>query len=160
MMGNSEANCKSRFEKVVIRMGDRAVKGFLEIGTGDTLDALLQNASAPPPALLRVRRLDDSKIEEIPIEHTKAVFYVKDFDGDLDHRDLRFYRGAPILHGVWVRLEFYDGEVMEGLVHNTLRFLVDPGIFIRPTDPKSNNRLVYVVKSCLKECRILGLRNI
>jgi hypothetical protein len=49
---------------------------------------------------------------------------------------------------------------MEGLVHNTIRFVVDPGFFIRPTDPESNNRLVYVVKNGLKDCRVLGLRNL
>jgi hypothetical protein len=31
---------------------------------------------------------------------------------------------------------------------------------MRPTDPKSNNLLVYVMKSWIKECRVLGLRNI
>ena len=85
---------------------------------------------------------------------------MKDFDGDQQHKNLRFYKGAPIIHGVWIRLEFTDGEIMEGLVYNTIRFLADPGFFILPTDPYSNNRLVYVVKSWLKDCRILGLRNI
>lgn len=159
-MTNTATDSSCEREKVVIRRGDDVIKGFLEIGSGNTLDALLRDATAAPPAVLRIRRLDNGTIEEIPIEHAKAVFYVKDFKGDPDHRDLRFYRGAPIVHGVWIRLEFNDGELIEGLVHNTIRFLVDPGFFIRPTDPKSNNRLVFVVKSWLKECRILGLRNL
>ena len=159
-MANTEADSGRGFEKVVIRIGHEVIKGFLEIDARDTLDALLRNVSAAPPTLVRIRRLDDDTIHDIPIEDTKAVFYVRDFGGDPDHRELHFYRGAPIVHGVWIRLEFDDGEVMEGLVHNTIRFLVDPGFFVRPTDPNSNNRLVYVVKKCLKECRILGLRNI
>jgi hypothetical protein len=157
---NSTTNSDSGFEKVVIRVGGEVIKGFLENREGDSLDALLRNATADPPAVLQIRRLDDSSILEIPIESTKAVFYVKDFDGDREHKNLRFYKGAPIIHGVWIRLEFTDGEIMEGLVHNTVRFLVDPAFFVLPTDPYSNNRLVYVVKSWLKECRILGLRNI
>lgn len=159
-MVNSPTDSDSGFEKVVIRVGDEVIKGFLKSRAGDSLDALLRNAAADPPSLLRVRRLADDSIQEIPIESTKAVFYVKDFDGDQQHKNLRFYRGAPIVHGVWIRLEFTDGEIMEGLVHNTIRFLVDPGFFILPTDPYSNNRLVYVVKSSLKECRVLGLRNL
>ena len=59
-----------------------------------------------------------------------------------------------------MRVEFLDGEVMEGIVHNTLRFLVDPGFFLVPTDPDSNNRLVYVMKSWLKDHRVLGVRKL
>jgi Family of unknown function (DUF6982) len=159
-MVNSETDCGRGFEKVVIRVGNEVIKGFLESRAGDSLDALLRNAAADPPALLRVRQLGDDVIREIPIENTKAVFYVNDFDGDRERKNLLFYKGAPIVHGVWICLEFTDGEIMEGLVHNTIRFLVDPGFFVLPSDPYSNNRLVYVVKSWLKECRVLGLRNI
>ena len=148
------------FEKVVIRVGDELIKGFVESHAVDSLDALLRNASADPPTLLRVRRLGDDKIEEIPIGDTKAVYYVKDFDENRQHKSLRFHKGAPIIHGVWIHLEFTDGEIMEGFVYNTIRFLVDPGFFMLPSDPYSNNRLVYVVKSWLNDCRILGLRNI
>jgi hypothetical protein len=66
----------------------------------------------------------------------------------------------PIVHGIWVRVEFLDGEVMEGIVHNTLRFLVDPGFFLIPSDPDSNNRLVYVMKSWLRDHRVLGVRKL
>ena len=161
MMPNPIAGSNCEWEKVVVRVNSDVIKGFLEASsTGHTLDELLRNATAAPPALLRIRRLDDDIVEEIPVEKTKAVFYVKDFGGNSQHEDLNFYKGAPVVHGVWIRLEFMDGEVMEGLVHNTIRFLVDTGFFLRPTDPRSNNQLVYVVKKWLKECRILGLRNI
>jgi hypothetical protein len=66
----------------------------------------------------------------------------------------------PIVHGIWVRVEFLDGEVMEGIVHNTLRFLVDPGFFLIPSDTDSNNRLVYVMKSWLRDHRVLGVRKL
>jgi hypothetical protein len=59
-----------------------------------------------------------------------------------------------------MRLQFRDGEVMEGIVHNSLRYLVDPGFFLMPTDPESNNKLVYVVKSWLADLRVLGMRKI
>lgn len=159
-MANSNADSNDGCKRVVIRVDDEVIKGFLETDAGDTLDVLLRDVMAPPPAVIRIRRLDDNTIHEIPICRAKAVFYVRDFCGNPDHREIRFYRGAPIIHGVWIRLEFTDGEIMEGLVHNTVRFLVDPGFFVRPTDPNSNNRLVYVVKSWLRECRVLGLRNI
>ena len=158
-MGNSAAGTGDGFEKVVIHVENQVIKGFLQNRQENTLDALLRDASALPPPFLRIRPLGQDSFQEIAIEDTKAIFYVKDFDGDPRHKDLRFYRGAPIVHGVWVRVEFLDGEIMEGLVHNTIRFLADSGFFVRPTDPESNNRLVYVLKRWLRDCRILGLRN-
>lgn len=160
MMPESPTNRDRDQEKVVIHLENGVVKGFLEKKAGNSLDALLQNIIATPPPVLRIRHLDGDTPTEIPVEEAKAIFYVKDFSGDPQHKDIQFYRGAPIVHGVWIRLEFTDGEIMEGLVHNTIRFLVDPGFFVRPTDPRSNNRLVYVTKNWLKECRVLGLRNI
>jgi hypothetical protein len=160
MTVNSATEASREPEKVVVHLEDGVVKGFLESNAGDTLDALLRKVIAAPPQLLRIRRLGEDTLDEIPVEKTKAIFYVKDFDGNPEQKALHFYKGAPIVHGIWIRLEFIDGEIMEGLVHNTLRFLVDPGFFMRPTDPKSNNLLVYVMKSWIKECRVLGLRNI
>lgn len=149
------------FDKVVIHLENEVIKGYLETRPADeTLDSLLQSIAEPPRDVLRVRLLGDDVVREIPVEQTKAIFYVKEFDGDPQHKNLRFYKGAPIVHGLWIRLEFIDGEIMEGLVRNTIRFMVDSGFFLRPTDPYSNNRLVYVVKRWLKECRVLGLRNV
>jgi len=148
------------WEKVVIHLESEVIKGFLEANQTETLDALLLSVTNGMPPFLRIRRLGAEGFEEVPIENAKAVFYVKDFDGDGQREDLQFYKRAPLVPGIWIRVEFLDGEVMEGLVHNTIRFLLDPGFFIRPTDPGSNNRLVYVLKSWMKEFRVLGLRNI
>jgi len=59
-----------------------------------------------------------------------------------------------------MRVQFLDGEVMEGIVHNSLRYLVDPGFFLLPTDPFGNNKLVYVMKNQLADHRVLGTRNL
>jgi hypothetical protein len=59
-----------------------------------------------------------------------------------------------------MKFQFLDGEVMEGIVYNSLRYLVDPGFFLLPTDPDSNNTLVYVVKNWLVDHRVLGLRKL
>lgn len=159
-MVNAGSDSVDGLEKVVIHSENGVIKGFLESHRGDTLETLLRNATADPPLLLRIRPVGKDTSQEIPVQNTKAVFFVKDFEGDPQRKNLQFYRGAPVVHGVWIRVEFRDGEVMEGLVYNTLRFLIDAAFFMRPTDPYSNNRLVYVVKSWLRECRILGLRNI
>lgn len=151
---------ESKSEKVVIQFGEELIKGYLVSQTWNTIEELLRNAPDSPPKIFRVRRLGSDVVEDIPTENAKAVFYVNNFDGDFEHKPLQFHTRAPIVHGIWVRLEFFDGEVMEGIVHNSIRYLVDPGFFLQPTDPGSNNRLVYVMKSGLKDYRVLGMRKL
>jgi hypothetical protein len=150
----------SQLQKVVIQFGNSVVKGYLEPHTWDSIEAVLSNAPSSPPQSFRVRPLGSDTIQEIPTADAKAVFYVNDFDGDRNHHPLQFHSPLPIVHGIWVRVEFLDGEVMEGIVHNTLRFLVDPGFFLVPSDPDSNNQLVYVMKNWLKDHRVLGVRKL
>jgi hypothetical protein len=59
-----------------------------------------------------------------------------------------------------MRVQFLDGEVIEGIVHNSIRYLLDPGFFLVPTHPGSNNKLIYVSKSQLIDHRVLGTRNL
>ena len=157
---SSTADRDSGNEKVVIRLGTELVKGYLESHTWTTIEELLRHSPGGLPRTLRVRRVGSDHFEEIDTHSAKAVFYVNNFEGDVWHKDLKFSTRAPIVHGIWVRLEFLDGELLEGIVYNTIHFLVNPGFFLYPTDPESNNRLVYVFKNQLKDCRILGLRKL
>jgi len=120
----------------------------------------LSHAPQSSPEVFRVRALDSDIVEEILAQDIKAVFYVNSFDGDSDHESLNFHSRAPIVHGIWMRLQFLDGEVMEGIAYNSISYLVDPGFFLLPTDPDSNNRLVYVRKSWLADHRVLGMRKL
>ena len=154
----SETN-KTRSEKVVIQFGTRTVTGHLETPVWNTIEELLSDAPQSSPEILRIRPLESDIVEEILIKDVKAIFYVHSFDGDAKHKELSFYGKSPIVHGIWMRVQFLDGEVMEGIVNNSIRYLVDPGFFLLPTDPLGNNRLVYVVKSQLADHRVLGTRN-
>jgi hypothetical protein len=147
-------------EKVVIQFGTRTVKGYLDSPDLNTIEGLLGNAPPSPPETFHVRLLDSDSIEEISVKDIKAIFYVNSFDGDSDHKQLNFHTRAPIVHGIWMRFQFLDGEVMEGIVYNSIRYLVDPGFFLLPTDPGSNNKLVYVLKSWLVDHRVLGIRKL
>lgn len=145
-------------EKVVVQLGSKTVRGYLDSLTWNTVEEVLSHAPQGSPESFRVRHLESDDVEEIPAAEIKAVFYVNSFEGDSDHKELHFYTRAPIVHGIWVRLQFVDGEVMEGIIYNSIRYLVDPGFFLLPTDPDSNNRLVYVRKSWLADYRVLGMR--
>jgi hypothetical protein len=147
-------------EKVVIQFGDKIVKGFLESPTWNTIEELLSNAARVSPEGCHIRLLESGVVEEISLTDLKAIFYVNSFDGDPVHNHLNFHTRAPVVHGIWMRIKFLDGEVMEGIVYNSIRYLVDPGFFLVPTDPESNNKLVYVMKNQLEDHRVLGLRKL
>jgi hypothetical protein len=147
-------------EKVVIQFGTRTIKGYLEAQAWSTVEEILCSAPTEAPKMFRVQLLHTDEIANISTKDAKAVFFVNRFEGDPQHQPLHFHVMAPANHGLWVRLDFLDGEMIEGIVQNSIRCLNDPGFFVVPTDPGGNNKLVYVIKSALKNFRVLGMRNI
>jgi len=87
------------------------------------------------PETLHLRKVDDDTIQEVPVSEVKAVFFVKSFEGQGSRNDLKFFSNAPMVHGVWVQLQFKDGEIMEGIILNGMHHLTEPGFFVHPTDP-------------------------
>jgi hypothetical protein len=145
--------------RIVVRYENHAVRGLAEPGELGSIDQLLRNDPVYPLDSIRLKLLDSEKVEDVSTKDAKAVFFVKTFDGDLRHRALHFHEHAPIVAGLWVRVYFYDGEMIEGIISNTKDFVLETGFFLRPTDPNGNNRLVYVLKAGLKDFHVLGMRN-
>jgi Family of unknown function (DUF6982) len=79
----------------------------------------------------------------------KAIFFVKDFDGNPAYREPADQLGMMRSHGNLMEVEFRDGEVMVGTVqgHKANR----QGFFLFPLDPANNNVKVFVVLSSVKE---------
>lgn len=128
------------------------VKGYISpITAADGPDA------RPRRGVIRVRRLD-GVLEEISLTQTQGVFFVKEFEGNKAHETLLFFNMPPT-ELLWARLVFKNGEVIEGLIDNGPQFVLDPGFLLTPTDPTGNNRFIFVMKSQLKDFRILGLRH-
>jgi hypothetical protein len=145
--------------RVVIRYENHAVRGLAEPSELGSIEQLLRNDPVYPLDSIRLKLLDSDAVEDVSTKDAKAVFFVKTFDGDLRHRALHFHEHAPIVTGLWVRVYFYDGEMIEGIISNTRDFVLETGFFLRPTDPNGNNRLVYVLKTGLKDFHVLGMRN-
>ncbi|WP_260736887.1 DUF6982 domain-containing protein [Tunturiibacter lichenicola] len=144
--------------RVVVRYESHAVRGVIEQDELGSIDQLLRNEPVYPLDSIRLKLLDSEVVEDVPTKDAKAVFFVKTFDGDLRHRALHFHEHAPIVPGLWVRVYFYDGEMIEGIISNTRDFVLESGFFLRPTDPNGNNKLVYVLKGGLKDFHVLGMR--
>ena len=144
-------------EAVVVRCGARMVKGYLESPRWSSADEAVQISSERACDVFRIRHFESNLVEAVPANEIKAVFFVSDLNGEPDHNILRFHVLEPVIPGIWVQVQFRDGEVIEGIVENSIRFLTEPGFFLRPTDPGCNNKLVYVMKNWLVDHHVLGL---
>jgi hypothetical protein len=144
--------------KVVAHLADGSlIKGFLrDVPPIDPLSAGLTANSLP--ARVAVELLTGGK-KVIELKSAKALFFVKTLEGRTDYVEIKFFERNPHIAGLWIKIQFRDGEITEGIVHNSLPFVADSGFFLRPPDPHSNNRVVYVVKSFLSEFRVLGIRS-
>lgn len=91
---------------------------------------------------------------EVFIERLKAIFVVRDFNGNPQYQERKNYMNGENPSGLKLEVTFTDGEVMVGssmLSYDSKR----PGNFIIPADPEGNNIRVYVVSSAVKSVRQL-----
>jgi hypothetical protein len=95
---------------------------------------------------------------KVPKRELKALFFVRKFSGNREYSEIKFFDSQPKIDGLWVRVTFYDNELIEGIVSNSIRFLMEDGFYLKPPDPNSNNRIMYVVKSALKDFTVLGVQ--
>ncbi len=81
----------------------------------------------------------------------KAIFFVKEFDGNRERK--KEYKDVRIWDGKKVQVEFTDGEVITGY---TMHYNVNrPGFFLIPGDLQSNNEEIYVITSAIKDVTFL-----
>jgi hypothetical protein len=133
--------------KVILRkLNGEVLKGYIE-GTPDLLTA----------DQLTIVSLTEQEIQ-ISKRDVKALFFVRKFSGDKEYSEVKFFESQPKIDGLWVRLHFLDSESIEGIVANTIKFLVEDGFYLKPPDPNSNNRLMFVVKSALVDFTVLGVQ--
>ena len=133
--------------KVIARKVDgQILKGYIE--------AIPDLAEADSITLLSLTE----ELIKIPKPEMKALFFVRKFSGNKEYSEVKFFESQPKIDGLWVRLTFYDAELIEGIVANSIQFLIEDGFYLKPPDPNSNNRLMYVVKAALKEFTVLGVQ--
>jgi len=89
----------------------------------------------------------NNEIVSINVEDLKALFFVKDFEGNKDHTEE--YTDVVPGGGRKVRIEFNDGETVIGFSQGYSPNR--PGFFVIPADTKSNNERFYVVASATKK---------
>ena len=88
----------------------------------------------------------EGKVEEIQVDDAKAIFFVKDFDGNKDYK--YSYEDKVPGGGRKIRVDFDDGETVVGYV---LGYSPErQGFFITPADIGGNNERIFAVASSVK----------
>jgi len=91
--------------------------------------------------------------DKIWLGNQKAVFFVKDFEGDATHLDLHYLKRAPG-SASQVMVTFKDREKLFGTAEVINRDHV--GFFLYPLDPYSNTIKAYVINSFISSVEIVG----
>jgi hypothetical protein len=89
----------------------------------------------------------------IRTEELKALFYVRDYDGNPAHVEKRV-TDVPVESGEHrIQASFKDGEVLAGTT--TAYHEGVSGFFLKPADPESNNTLCYVFTAATNEVLLI-----
>ena len=99
----------------------------------------------PDKSTLKLQLLND-KIETIEMKDLKAVFFVKNFQGNKNHKDK--YQDSNLWADKKIRVDFTDGESIIG--HTMHYSLGHHGFFLIPADHGNNNEQIFVLTSATK----------
>ncbi len=90
---------------------------------------------------------------EINIQDLKAIFFVKDFDGNSSYEERNEFIEGERPQGRKIEVRFNDGEVIVG---STVGF--DPkrkGFFVFPVDNQCNNMRIFIISEAVKEAKFI-----
>jgi hypothetical protein len=140
--GSGAGQLSVGWSMVILRYLDgRALKGFSnDFSAVRTQFHLWPSVGAPP-----------SEQMIVPLARLKAVFFVRDFDGNPSYVERREFETAPT--GRKIEVTFLDGEVIVG---STLSYRPEgTGFFLCPADPRSNNARIFVVCGSVRHARFI-----
>jgi hypothetical protein len=90
---------------------------------------------------------------EVNLHDLKGLYFVKDLEGDLGHAKSNLFSSQDLTPGRRLRVEFKDGEVMNGI---TQGYTPDRlGFFIVPADRSSNTERAFIITSATERVSFL-----
>ena len=92
----------------------------------------------------------------IQYEEIKYLCFVREFQTGKPVLRQAFYT-RPKAAGLWVRMEFRDGDTLEGLLPNNLLLVEWAGFTVVPPDATGNTQKVFAPRAALEGIQVLGV---
>jgi hypothetical protein len=143
LRAKSLATATTHKKVIVLLLDSTSVKGYLNPGTlgpAEKIDLLTA----------------DGEHRAIDLQDVKSIHFVREFV-DAPAPERKTFLSRPKLDGLWVRLQFRDEDVMEGIVANDLLDLLDKGVQLTPPDLHGNTLRIFIPRSALAEVKVLGV---
>jgi hypothetical protein len=134
----------STHKKVVVRKLDR-----------DSINGYVAPANFVHEGKLELLNTTGNVIA-IDLREVKVVTFVRDF-GESESPGRKTFTTRPRTEGLWVRLRFKDGDVLEGMMPNDLMQASPEGYLINPPDLRSNTQRMFVPRSALESLTVLAV---
>ena len=132
--------------------------------TGETLPGYL-----PLSSFVHNRAIDlldlEGRVIPLLLTDIKHICYVRDFNltdtANPERLTRRTFLARPRTEGLWLRLTFRSGELLEGLAPTDAALLDDlindAGLFLTPPDTRSNTQRIYVPRSSLTSLQLIAV---
>lgn len=131
--------------KVIVAYADgRRLKGYTQDFFPNKSIFHIQLADSPP----------GSETIEVSMKDLKAVFFVREFEGNPQYQEKKTFPSGQKIAGRLVEVTFKDGEVLRG---STLGYDPNrPGFFFFPADPDSNNLRVFAIFQAIRRIQFIS----
>ena len=75
----------------------------------------------------------EGNVATVPYSEIKSIAFVRDFE-HAGGAERSTFLTRPKMDGLWVRLQFRDGDVLEGVMPNNLLQIEQYGVSVTPPD--------------------------
>ena len=132
--------------------------------TGETLPGYL-----PLSSFVRNRAIDlldlSGRVIVLNTDDIKHICYVRDFNltdtSNPERLTRRTFLARPRTEGLWLRMTFRTGDILEGLAPTNITLLddliADYGLHLTPPDTRSNTQRIYVPRASLSELQLIAV---
>ena len=133
----------STHKKVVVRKLDR-----------DSINGYVASSNFIHEGKLEILNTAGTVVS-MELRDIKVVYFVREF-GDSDS-PRKTFTTRPRTEGLWVRLRFKDGEILEGMMPNDLSLTMPEGYLVNPPDLRSNTQRMFVPRTSLDSLTVLAV---
>ena len=132
--------------------------------TGETLPGYLPQASFVRQQSLSLLDLS-GRVQGLELNDIKHICYVRDFNlsdsVNPERLSRRTFLARPRTEGLWLRITFRTGDLLEGLAPTDAGLLddliQDSGLHLSPPDARSNTLRMFIPRSAVSELQLLAV---